>query len=114
MGEPLADSGIREGSAKIFSVADKDAKGKQNVFYNPAQVYNRDLSILVLTVYSVMRRIEEKEKERTRLKNKKQIWEPYEGAFSHLNLIVCFFRPASYVQFHAVAAPADSLARLSS
>eukprot|EP00392_Amoebophrya_sp_AT5.2_P013453 g13576.t1 len=79
MGEPLADSGIREGSAKIFSVADKDAKGKQNVFYNPAQVYNRDLSILVLTVYSVMRRIEEKEKERTRLKNKKQIWEPYEG-----------------------------------
>ncbi|CAD7927343.1 unnamed protein product [Amoebophrya sp. A120] len=80
-----ASSDIREGSAKIFSVSaasassKRDDASKQNVFYNPAQVYNRDLSIVILTVYSVMKRLEEKEKERKRILDGKQIYEAYEG-----------------------------------
>ncbi|CAD7944173.1 unnamed protein product [Amoebophrya sp. A25] len=101
----LVDSGIREGSAQIFSVSASSAStsssgpastknngtttnndsskqdaGRQEVFYNPAQVYNRDLSVVVLSAFSVMRRAEEETREKQRIKQKKNpLPENYQG-----------------------------------
>ena len=59
-----AASLIQEGAAEVLSVANDPASSKassnpQAVFYNPAQVINRDLSILVVSLFSKMRREEE-------------------------------------------------------
>eukprot|EP00435_Cladocopium_sp_Y103_P000552 s4002_g1.t1 len=46
---------IREGLAEVLPVNAKRKDGKNDVFYNPAQVFNRDLSVLVLSVFGKLR-----------------------------------------------------------
>eukprot|EP00929_Paragymnodinium_shiwhaense_P113590 TRINITY_DN81876_c0_g1_i1.p1 TRINITY_DN81876_c0_g1~~TRINITY_DN81876_c0_g1_i1.p1 ORF type:complete len:558 (+),score=132.86 TRINITY_DN81876_c0_g1_i1:81-1754(+) len=62
---------IREGLAEVLpNKSDTPKKGakpeKENVFYNPAQVFNRDLSIVVLSVFAKIRHVEVLEKHKKR------------------------------------------------
>lgn len=70
--EPMLPDGyeqISEGQAKMMYK--KSSKGQQEVFYNPVQVQNRDLSILMLSLYAERRhkRALEKKLKRERRKN---------------------------------------------
>jgi len=58
------DGSIEEGSAKILPLINET--GKQDAFYNPAQVFNRDFSILVLNVFSELKKHEEDERKANR------------------------------------------------
>lgn len=62
--------GVREGLAEILPVlgvkGQVESNGKKDgnraeVFYNPAQVFNRDLSVLVLKVFAEIRSVEKQE-----------------------------------------------------
>lgn len=46
---------IKEGLAEVLPVNAQRKDGKSDVFYNPAQVFNRDLSVLVLSVFAKLR-----------------------------------------------------------
>jgi len=61
--EPILPDGyeqISEGQAKMMYK--KSSKGQQEVFYNPVQVQNRDLSILMLSLYAERRHKRDLEK----------------------------------------------------
>jgi len=78
MTEPAADSivpdglcsesgVIREGKAEIQPNNQRKRKdGRDDVFYNPAQVFNRDLSVLMLSVFAKIRNAELADKWRQR------------------------------------------------
>jgi len=58
---------IREGRAEVLpNCRRKEKDGKDEVFYNPAQVFNRDLSVLVLSVFAKIRSTEAEDKRRKR------------------------------------------------
>ncbi|CAK9059924.1 unnamed protein product [Durusdinium trenchii] len=65
--EGPAPASITEGLAEVLPVNAKRKDGKNDVFYNPAQVFNRDLSVLVLSVFAKVREEEFAEKDRLRL-----------------------------------------------
>eukprot|EP00434_Breviolum_minutum_P041894 symbB.v1.2.037272.t1/scaffold5459.1/size26914/3 len=52
---------------RVLPVNAKRKDGKNDVFYNPAQVFNRDLSVLVLSVFGKLRDEEGREKDRRRV-----------------------------------------------
>jgi len=64
----IAASGtmIREGLAEVVVGSQKRKDGRDEVFYNPAQVFNRDLSVLVLSVFARIRRADLEERYRKR------------------------------------------------
>src|SRR3990167_8187086 len=54
LARPFCSSGIiTEGKAKINKFISDESGGVHESFYNPAQVYNRDLSILTYLTYMV-------------------------------------------------------------
>eukprot|EP00931_Biecheleriopsis_adriatica_P047303 TRINITY_DN27251_c0_g1_i1.p1 TRINITY_DN27251_c0_g1~~TRINITY_DN27251_c0_g1_i1.p1 ORF type:complete len:561 (+),score=144.57 TRINITY_DN27251_c0_g1_i1:77-1759(+) len=64
-----ADAGaenIREGLAEVLPTNQQRKDGKSDVFYNPAQVFNRDLSILVISCFAKLRSAEAEEKRKKR------------------------------------------------
>lgn len=64
---PIIDGAIREGKAEVLANRkQKRRDGKDEVFYNPAQVFNRDLSVLVISVYAGLRRAQREEFQRKR------------------------------------------------
>ncbi|CAE8651873.1 unnamed protein product, partial [Polarella glacialis] len=63
---------IREGFAEVLPNNAKHSDGKADVFYNPAQVFNRDLSILALTVFAKIRAVETAEKQLKREQRAKE------------------------------------------
>eukprot|EP00913_Durusdinium_trenchii_P021028 g19761.t1 len=68
--EGPAPASITEGLAEVLPVNAKRKDGKNDVFYNPAQpdqVFNRDLSVLVLSVFAKVREEKFAEKDRLRL-----------------------------------------------
>jgi len=62
------DTGIiREGKAEVLPNRQPNRKdGKTEVFYNPAQVFNRDLSILVISVFAKYHQIDYEERRKKR------------------------------------------------
>ena len=56
-GSPPAENFIREGKAEVLpNCANADrTDGRDDIFYNPAQVFNRDLSVVVLSVFAKIR-----------------------------------------------------------
>lgn len=74
-----SDSGvIREGLAEVLSVTSKrkDGKAAQEVFYNPPQVFNRDLSVLVLSVFAKLRAADMEERRKKREQKAKESGRP--------------------------------------
>jgi len=63
---PVRHSGNAEDNGRPESGKQKKAGSgdEQNVFYNRAQVFNRDLSVLVLNVFSMLKASEEAEKQK--------------------------------------------------
>lgn len=71
-GAPGADAAgvagaVREGLAEVLPTGPAGPQGgKAEVFYNPAQVFNRDLSVLVLSVFAKLRTAEGEERRQRR------------------------------------------------
>lgn len=72
---------IREGKAEILpNYHQKNKDGKDEVFYNPAQVFNRDLSVLVLSVFAKTRAAELEEKYKKREQRAQETGKPARDA----------------------------------
>lgn len=56
----------------------KDSAPRQEVFYNPAQVFNRDLTVLVLSVFAKLRNREHEEKKLKREQRAKETGQPFQ------------------------------------
>eukprot|EP00746_Dinoflagellata_sp_MGD_P164857 gnl/MRDRNA2_/MRDRNA2_93774_c0_seq1.p1 gnl/MRDRNA2_/MRDRNA2_93774_c0~~gnl/MRDRNA2_/MRDRNA2_93774_c0_seq1.p1 ORF type:complete len:545 (-),score=122.60 gnl/MRDRNA2_/MRDRNA2_93774_c0_seq1:103-1737(-) len=69
---------IREGKAEVLPNRANAARtdGRDDVFYNPAQVFNRDLSVVVLSVFAKIREAELWEKFEKRKKRCEQGGDP--------------------------------------
>lgn len=72
------DTGIiREGKAEVLPNRQPNRKdGKTEVFYNPAQVFNRDLSILVISVFAKYHQVDYEERQKKRAKSAKEKGKP--------------------------------------
>eukprot|EP00933_Yihiella_yeosuensis_P019108 TRINITY_DN15505_c3_g1_i1.p1 TRINITY_DN15505_c3_g1~~TRINITY_DN15505_c3_g1_i1.p1 ORF type:complete len:548 (+),score=111.25 TRINITY_DN15505_c3_g1_i1:89-1732(+) len=71
---------IKEGFAEVLPTNQKRQDGKNDVFYNPAQVFNRDLSILAISTFAKIRHQElEDKKQKRRDRAKEQGREVREG-----------------------------------
>jgi tRNA (guanine26-N2/guanine27-N2)-dimethyltransferase len=68
---------IREGKAEVLPNRQADKKdGKADVFYNPAQVFNRDMSILVISVFAKLQQAEAEERRKKREQKAKDTGKP--------------------------------------
>jgi len=88
--QALAPSGtfIREGLAEVVVGSQKRKDGRDDVFYNPAQVFNRDLSVLALSVFARIRRAEIEERIRKRGEKAKESGKPvYTGPEPGLHVL---------------------------
>lgn len=69
---------IREGMAEVLPnrQSDKHGTGADEVFYNPSQVFNRDISILAISVYAKMHAADAAKKQRKREQRAKETGRP--------------------------------------
>lgn len=91
-----SDGTIREGKAVILPNAQakkedgkkEEGKTRDDVFYNPAQVFNRDISLLVVSVFARIRKVEVEEKQRRREESAKKAGRPsYSGPLPGLHIL---------------------------
>jgi tRNA (guanine26-N2/guanine27-N2)-dimethyltransferase len=72
---------IREGLAEVLpNSRPSKTDGKAEVFYNPAQVFNRDLSILVISVFAKLRQADIDERQRKKEQRAKEAGKPCKDA----------------------------------
>mmetsp|Transcript_51231 Transcript_51231/g.81388 ORF Transcript_51231/g.81388 Transcript_51231/m.81388 type:complete len:572 (+) Transcript_51231:48-1763(+) len=68
---------IREGKAEVLPNRQPEKKdGRADVFYNPAQVFNRDMSILVISVFAKLQQAEAEEARKKREQRAKETGKP--------------------------------------